>query len=286
MDPDPGPQFIEFNPYEVGAAGRLSPPERIPPDRRFPWKYAITLGLASIAGSVLLVPFSIDLLKQVKGQPQFVLDLMPVIMVIEVGIESVFSIAMIALGLGLGRSLGLVWPPLDGWDDDTTDRAKRMRSALVAATASGIILAGIFVVQAQLLERRQGPSRHQASALVVLPDRVGRGRRSGGSLAPARPHDVLRVGVHKDRSARYAGGWRDLVRERARLARVRGDPSATGVSIDRWHPGDHRVRDDRQRRSRCGLRMAVLRKGLIAAMVCHTVFDIAIKVVFPLMAGA
>jgi hypothetical protein len=29
----------------------------------------------------------------------------------------------------------------------------------------------------------------------------------------------------------------------------------------------------------------VKRKGLIAAMVCHTVFDVVIKVIFPLVTG-
>ena len=285
MDSENGPDFIDFNPYEAGPPGGPSPPEGTPLARRFPWKYAIALGLASIAGSVLLVPFSADLLKQVKNQPQFVLDLMPVIMVIEVGIEGVFSIAMIALGLGLGRSLGLVWPPLDGWDD-TTDRAKRMRSALVVATASGILLAGIFVVQAQLME---GAAMGQVD--IKLPPWWSCLIASVG--AGVREEVWLRLGLmtffawvvtkiaRRDTPGAgaiwFANVLASLVFGAIHLPQafqlIGGSAAIVAfVMIGNGIPG-------------VVFGWLFWRKGLIAAMVSHTVFDILIKVIFPLVTG-
>jgi hypothetical protein len=108
----------------------------------FPWKYAFALTLVSIVGCILVVPFTADLLAQTDAQP-LVKALLPLIMTIEVVIESVLSFLMILLGLGLGRSLGLVWPPLDGWDSGT-ERGRRFRGALVLATALGVGAAALI----------------------------------------------------------------------------------------------------------------------------------------------
>jgi Type II CAAX prenyl endopeptidase Rce1-like len=114
----------------------------VPVRSPFPWKYAFALTLVSIVGCILVVPFTADLLAQTETQP-FVRALMPVIMTIEVFIESVLSFLMILLGVGLGRPVGLAWPPLEGWTSDT-ERGRRIRAALVLATALGVCAAALI----------------------------------------------------------------------------------------------------------------------------------------------
>jgi Type II CAAX prenyl endopeptidase Rce1-like len=274
LDPEPGPDFAEPASLELK-----------PVVRPFPWVYAAVLVAASIAGSLLLVPFSAALMKQMKNQPQIVLDLMPVIMVIEVGIEAVFSIAMVALGLGMGRSLGLVWPPLEGWDN-STGRAKRMRSALLLATASGIILAALFVGQAQLME---GAAKGKIDIKLppwwsCLMASVGAGireevwlrlglmtffawvftkisRRStpgAGAIWTANVLASLAFGaMHLPQAFQLIGG------SLAVFAFVMIGNGIPGVVFG-W---------------------LFWRKGLIAAMVSHTAFDVVTKVIIPLVTG-
>ncbi len=286
MDSELGPGFPDLSPPETnGSPAPLGPPEPEPACRRFRWWYAAALAGASVVGCVLVVPFSAAILRQMKNQPQIVLDLMPVIMVIQVGIESGLSFAMIALGLGLGWSMGLVWPPLDGWDD-TTDRAKRMRSALLLATASGIILGGLFMAQAQLMEGAAENNIHVTippwwSCLIAS---IGAGireevwlrlglmtffawvitkmeRRSAPSAWAVWTGNVL---------ASLAFGAMHLPQAFGLLG---GSPAIVAfVMIGNGVPG-------------VVFGWLFWRKGLIAAMVSHTAFDVVTKVIIPLVTG-
>ena len=56
-----------------------SPKKLRPP---FRWRYAALLAVASLVGSVLVVPFSAALLRQTDLPPQFPLELLPVIMAV------------------------------------------------------------------------------------------------------------------------------------------------------------------------------------------------------------
>jgi hypothetical protein len=281
-----GPGLPDFSPPDTnGLTAPLGPPEPEPARRRFPWRYAAALAVASVVGCVLVVPFSAAILKQMKNQPQIVLDLMPVIMVIQVGIESVLSFAMIALGLGLGWSLGLVWPPLDG-ADATTDRVKRMRSALVFATTAGIFLGALFIAQAQLME---GAGENKID--VKLPPWWSCLIASFG--AGIREEVWLRLGLMtffawvitklERRSAPSAWAvWTGNVLASLAFGAMHlpqafglfgGKPAIVAfVMIGNGVPG-------------VVFGWLFWRKGLIAAMVSHTAFDVVIKVIIPLVMG-
>jgi hypothetical protein len=139
----------EVNPY--AAPAELDPASVVQepvPDKGgvapapFPWRYASLLMLASMVASVVVLPYTAELLLQSKSVG-VIEAMMPIILIVSVVIEAIFSLIAIVLGLGLGRSLGLVWPPLEGWDAGA-GRRQRMRSALVLATGLGIISAGII----------------------------------------------------------------------------------------------------------------------------------------------
>jgi membrane protease YdiL (CAAX protease family) len=210
---------------------------------------------------------------------------MPVIMVIQVGIETAGSFAMIALGLGVGWSMGLVWPPLDGWDA-TTDRSKRMQRALVLAIAWGIILGGLFMAQAQLLDRAA-----ENKIDVKLPPwwscliaSVGAGIREEVWLRLGLMTFFAWVITKLERRiaprawavwtgnvlASLAFGAMHLPQAFALLG---GTPAIVAfVMIGNGVPG-------------VVFGWLFWRKGLIAAMVCHTTFDVVTKVIIPLVMG-
>jgi hypothetical protein len=273
MDSDSTPDFVE------------SPPlESTPADTQFPWAYAGALTAASIVGCVLVVPFTASLLKQMETR-ELILALMPVIMAIQVVFEIVLSIAMIALGLGLGRSLRLVWPPLDGWDAGP-DRAKRLRSALLLATASGIVLGALFVAQAQVMGSAANPKID-----IKIPPWWSCLLASIG--AGIREEVWLRLGLMT------FFVW--IITKLARRA-----PPATGavwaanVTASLVFGAIHLPQAFAVLGTGAGIVAFVLigngvpglvfgwlywRKGLIAAMVSHAVFDIVTKVILPLAMG-
>jgi hypothetical protein len=254
-------------------------------EERVPWSYAAALLAASIVGCILVVPFSATLLKQMKGQPQIVLDLMPLVMAIQVFVEIGLSILTIALGLGLGRSLGLVWPPLDGWNAGP-ERVNRMRAALVLSTGLGVILAAVFIG----LAHGMMPGGEGNGGLVLPPwwscllASVGAGIREEVWLRLGLMTFLAWVITRSTRrtTPEAAAVWianvaASLVFGAIHLPQAFAllNTSATMVAfvlIGNGVPG-------------VVFGWLFWRKGLIAAMVCHTVFDIVTKVIVPLLTG-
>jgi hypothetical protein len=273
MDSDSTPDFVESPPPQANSV-----------DARFPWAYAGALTAASIVGCVLVVPFTASLLKQMETR-QIVLALMPIIMTIQVVFEIVLSIAMIALGLGLGRSLGLVWPPLDGWDAGS-DRAKRLRSALLLATASGIVLGALFVAQAHVMGSTANPKID-----LKLPPWWSCLLASIG--AGIREEVWLRLGL----MTFFVWAITKLAR---RTAPAVGAIWAANVTASLVFGAIHLPQAFALLGTGAGLVAFVLigngvpglvfgwlfwRRGLIAAMVSHAAFDIVTKVIIPLAVG-
>lgn len=120
------------------------------PAPAFPGRYAVALLLASIAASVMVVPFSLALLRQEKTH-QIPEAMLPIVLGMEVLIETALAAVAIVVGLRLGvvGRVGLGWPPIAGWDDPagSPERARRLRAAvawaLVMAAASALIIMGL-----------------------------------------------------------------------------------------------------------------------------------------------
>jgi membrane protease YdiL (CAAX protease family) len=252
---------------------------------RFPWKYATGLTLVSIVGCILVVPFTADLLAQVQTEP-LVKALMPLIMAIQVIFESVLSFLMILLGLGLGRSLGLVWPPLDGWDSGT-ERGRRFRSALVLATALGLVSAAIIVG----LSHGINPFLN-SNKTIKLPNWWA---SLLGSLGAGIREEVwLRFGV----MTFFVWIGAKLTRQTAPGAAIIWTANLLACLL---FGAVHLPQAFAFFGVQAALVVSVLigngvpglifgwlywRKGLIAAMVCHAVADIVFKVIVPLSQAA
>jgi membrane protease YdiL (CAAX protease family) len=247
----------------------------------FPWRYAAMLLFASLVASVLVLPFTAALLVQTESG-KIPAVLIPVVLTIQVVVEGVFSVLMILLGLGLGRSLGLVWPPLDGWDAGP-DRGRRVRSALVVATALGVVSGGLIQGLGHAMAGLVKSDQH-----IVLPSWWACLLASVG--AGVREEVWLRLGLMTffvwlaarlaRQSAPGAGliwsanliacllfGAMHLPQAAALLGLTA--PLVAFVFLGNGVPG-------------LIFGWLYWRKGLVAAMVSHTVADIVSKVVLPL----
>jgi hypothetical protein len=137
--------------FEPAVPMDASPPESEPesepepcPKPGFPWTLALGLFAASVVGSALVVPYSISLLSQAESfnVPR---NLIPVVMVLSVAVESVVSAGTIMVGLWLGGNIGLGRSMLAGLDDGPHDR-RRARNALALAVGLGLLLGVVIVV--------------------------------------------------------------------------------------------------------------------------------------------
>jgi membrane protease YdiL (CAAX protease family) len=112
--------------------------------------YGQLLWIASVVASVLVIPYTIAVLRQAPDKPS-VESLKP--MLAEGLAESaILSMLLIALGLKCGPSVGLGWPPLDGWGAGPENR-KRMRSALKIAVILGVVAATFDVTLSWVMQR-------------------------------------------------------------------------------------------------------------------------------------
>lgn len=138
---------------------------------------------ASVLGSILIVPYSISLLKQMKlpatastevkpadkteakpatkeapaeparGLPATIPPgLLPVVMAINVAFEAGLSVIAIALGIGLGPRAGLGTPLLVGLDGPPEERWKAKR-AVVQAAVIGVVLGVLIIVSGHFSSR-------------------------------------------------------------------------------------------------------------------------------------
>jgi membrane protease YdiL (CAAX protease family) len=247
----------------------------------FPWRYAAVLMFASLVASVLVLPFTAALLIQTESG-RIPAVLMPVVLAISVVVEGVLSFLMILLGLGVGRSLGLVWPPLDGWDAGP-ERGRGLRSALVVATALGVVSGGLIQGLAHAMAALVNSDHH-----IVLPSwwacllaSVGAGVREEVWLRLGLMTFFVWVGTKLARQPAPGAGliWSANIiacllfgaMHLPQAAALLGltAPLVAFVFLGNGVPG-------------LIFGWLYWRKGLVAAMVSHTVADIVSKVVLPL----
>jgi membrane protease YdiL (CAAX protease family) len=262
------------------------PPELIPvgPARRsFPWQTAAWLLAASVVGSVLVVPFSMALLKQTKETRALPEVVYPLIMASEVAFETLIAAAAIAAGLGLGPRAGLGRPLLDGLGPDESVRDRRRAGRALALGAAlgvglGALLSAAGVVFEPYLHAKQDIKL--PSALACLIASVGAGIREEvwlrlgfmtflawlGALvarrSPAGPGTVWAANV----LAALLFGAIHLP-QAAGLLGLTG-PVVAFVLLGNAIPG-------------VVWGWLYWRKGLIAAMASHAAADIVMKVIFP-----
>jgi hypothetical protein len=251
------------------------------PSKQRPRYYGRFLWLASVLASILVIPYSIAIVRQSPDKPS-VESLWPM-MAEGIAETAIFSMLMIAMGLACGKSVGLDWPPLIGWGKGPDNRL-RMRSALKTAVILSIVAATFDVVLGYGIEKwgeidiNLLPPPWWASFL--------------GSIGAGINEEIwLRLGIMTffvwlgtkltfQKSPGAAVIWiGNLLAclifgalHLPQVARVTGHLSTQLVTFALVGNGVP------------GLMFGWLfwRKGLIAAMVCHAMTDIVMKVVLPL----
>ncbi len=111
---------------------------------RFPWVYAGVLWTLSLLGSILVIPYSLALLKQVKNL-NLAPELLPFALGVGVVAEVLISTVAIAIGLGLGPKVNLGWPPIDGWGEGS-DRPGSLAKAMLWGLGLGSACGASFLV--------------------------------------------------------------------------------------------------------------------------------------------
>lgn len=139
------------------------PPEGdvvILPDRHpIGWVF-LGLLLASLLGTLAILPFSASLFRQAmpNGLPR---EMLPALLVASVVIELVFAVVAIGLGLWLGRKIGLEVPASDR-SRSVAGAGPTLGSNLVLGTVLGIATGVFDLVLAQALDgfqfRQGGPA--------------------------------------------------------------------------------------------------------------------------------
>ncbi len=123
------------------------------------------LWVASVVASILVIPYSVHFLRQMRGKPSLE-SLQPQIAE-GVAEGAILSMLMIALGLACGKSVGLDWPPLDGWDKGPDNR-RRMRAALKLAVILSVVAVGFDVALGYVIHDRHHLEGHFAATRCRL----------------------------------------------------------------------------------------------------------------------
>jgi membrane protease YdiL (CAAX protease family) len=260
-------------PVDPWGAPASEPDVVLVPVRRFPRRTAAWLLVASVVGSVLVVPFSTALMKQSKDGPKLPDAFYPAVMAFEVGFETLIAAAAIGVGLGMGPRTGL---------GRLLPKHGRLGRAVALGSALGAGLGALFVAAGLLLE----PYMHIEQDIKIPPPMVcliasiGAGIREEvwlrlgfmtflawlGALAtrrsPAGPGVVWTANV----VAALLFGAIHLP-QAATLLGLTG-PLVAYVLLGNGIPG-------------VVWGWLYWRKGLIAAMASHAVADIVMKVIFP-----
>jgi membrane protease YdiL (CAAX protease family) len=273
--------------------------------RRFPWKYAAALAVACALGAVFFLPYEVEW-KWLNEEPESTLtwdssrfeflitykdDVKPGVVwgpadvIVTVIMDMPWSLLGILVGLGLGPSVGLAWPPLAGWGEGPR-RTRRIGSTLLLATALGaasvLALVGLDMALLAWGGGDEGRDLVPAPWYLALPASFG---------AAIREEVWLRLGFITT-----------VVWALARLTRRPSPGPATlwsGIVLASLLFGAlHVPQAIRAAGVSWPLIAAVLlggtivgvvfgwlywRKGLIAAMAAHATQDVITKVVFPLL---
>ena len=245
----------------------------------------LTLFFASVLGSLLVVPYSMALLRQTKGLALAEGGL-PMVMAVSVIFEVGLSAISLILGLRLGPRAGLGTPLLVGVESVPPDRS-RTRRAIVLSVILGIMSAAAIIASAEGLHAFM-PSPDEGfkspAPLASFLGSIGAGIREemwlrfglmtlatwfGAKLwgqNPARPPVIWLANI-------FAG----FIFGAIHLPQAQGIIGLTVPLVAFVLLGN-------------GLTGIVFgwlywRKGLIAAMISHAFADIVLKVVYPLFSS-
>jgi len=247
-----------------------------------PKLYGRLLWLASVAASALAIPYSVAFLTQTGDKPSLE-SLRPQIAAGEAE-TAIVSWLMISLGLACGRSVGLDWPPLDGWGKGP-DNGRRMRSALKLAVILSVVAVGFDVVLGRVIQRWGNidldilPPPWWAALLAS----IGAGISEeiwlrlgimtffvwvGAKLTRQKSPGAAVIWIGNLLACLIFGAMH--LPQAARLTGHLSSQMVTFALVGNGVPG---------------LMFGWLywRKGLIAAMVCHAMTDIILKVFLPLL---
>lgn len=247
-----------------------------------PKLYGRLLWLASVVASALTIPYSVAILTQMGAKPS-VESLRPQIPEGEAQ-TAIFSMLMIALGLACGQSVGLDWPPLYGWGKGP-DSGRRMLAALKLAVILSVVAGGFNVVLSFVMQRWGNihidilPPPWWAALLAS----VGAGISEeiwlrlgimtffvwlGAKLVRQRSPGAVVVWIGNVVACLVFGALH--LPQAARLTGHLSSQMVTFALVGNGVPG-------------LIFGWLYWRKGLIAAMVCHAMTDIIIKVILPLL---
>lgn len=112
--------------------------------------YTWWLVLASVAGTILVMPYSDVLLGT-----QLTRNLTDPIVIIGLLVQIGISYLLVRLGLAAATRTGLAWPPLRGWrtgsDNDTTHDTTSMRASVLLAAGAGALCAILLMALGWLM---------------------------------------------------------------------------------------------------------------------------------------
>jgi membrane protease YdiL (CAAX protease family) len=246
-----------------------------------PKLYGRLLWLASVAASALTIPYTVAFLRQTGDKPG--LENLRSQIAAGQAETAIFSMLLIALGLACGKSVGLGWPPLLGWGKGP-ENSRQMRGALMTAVDLSVVAAVFDFVFMYVIQRwgsididmmappwwasllasiGAGVSEEIWFRLGMMTFFVWIAAKLTRQKSPGAP--VIWIGnllaclifgaAHLPQGARFTGGLSPQL--------------ITAALVGNGIPG---------------LMFGWLywRKGLIAAMACHAMTDIIIKVLPPL----
>jgi membrane protease YdiL (CAAX protease family) len=235
--------------------------------------YAWCLTGCYLAGSLLVLPYGRAMFQTApQGPPN--LAVFAVVLVI----QTLFVYLFVRLGLAGGARVDLGWPPLDGWLERDTRRASR---AVMLATITGVVAALLIPVLARLMPMSSGSLNIiPPSPAVVLMASIGAGlneevlsRVAAMGIAAWVIYQVVR-----DRVSKSVVVWSANLTA-ALMFGVMHLPAAASIGPLTLPLAASVVILN----AVVGMLFGWLywRKGIIAAMICHAVLDIVMKVVLP-----
>lgn len=113
-------------------------------------RYGLLLGLAATAAELMKLPLARELAYQLRPDSTPT-GVHPVGLVLIAVFSFVAAYTLARIGLWAGRRLGLGWPPLEGWDD-AAGRARAMGRALLVAAGWGVACAAVLLALGPLFE--------------------------------------------------------------------------------------------------------------------------------------
>jgi len=254
------------------------------------WNLFWGLLVISLLGTAAILPYSISLMRQAKDS-QITPALMPFILVVSLVVEGVMSAGAIALGIGLGRRSGLGPFLFDGVGSEVKPASTeeipsprpRLWKTLGLATGLGIVLGGMVIAASFAVN----PWMPESANKIVHPPAWESFLASIG--AGIREEVWLRLGLMT------LLAWLGMVtfrREPGNSGLIWTANVLAALGFGAIHLP--------QAASLIGLNAAVVlfvfvgngipgivfgwlfwRRGLVAAMTCHFVMDVVMKVIFP-----